>query len=54
MSIGGVEMYLTKLIDGVGGGKMGEVEGCQGFSRRLSLSLYAKRKWYSQRQDISI
>ena len=37
MSIGGVEMCFRRLIDGVGGGKMGEVEGCQGFSRRLSL-----------------
>lgn len=37
MSIGGVEMRLTRLIDVVGGGEMVEVEGCQGFSRRLSL-----------------
>ena len=37
MSIEGVEMCLTRLIDGVGGSKMTEVEGCQGFSRRLSL-----------------
>ena len=37
MSIGGVEMYLTTMIDGFGGGEMAEVEGCQGFSRRLSL-----------------
>ena len=37
MSIEGVEMCFTTMIDGFGGGKMSEVEGCQGFSRRLSL-----------------
>ena len=37
MSIGGVEMYFTTMIDDVSGGEMAEVEGCQGFSRRLSL-----------------